>query len=258
MHHQQQRERSALLGALRMKGVGVLNMLIQKLAKSQSKHASHTRQESPFLPPYSCSLPCFQTHIQSVSHSLLAHSLPAHWLPSTEQQCMKHKAHHELKSRAGTGRYLQEVNKHWSTLPRWSFHTTLVLQRARDERVTGKTWICLFCFLFYIFSWSASFIVAHFCSRSHHENLSSFTSRWSVIFHLTDQCTHDLSDVNHLKPERRKPVWFCGRRWCRGLSLTAWDGWEFGLSYTSLCHSDSAFSLWQSSETFTVFQGSIL
>lgn len=59
----------------------------------------------PFPPPatlnLACSLPCFLTHIQSVSHSLLARS---HWLTSTEQQRMEHAAHHELNSSAGTGR----------------------------------------------------------------------------------------------------------------------------------------------------------
>lgn len=59
----------------------------------------------PFPPPATlnlvCSLPCFLTHIQSVSHSLLARS---HWLTSTEQQRVEHAAHHELNSSAGTGR----------------------------------------------------------------------------------------------------------------------------------------------------------
>lgn len=95
-----------------MKGVWEFNMLIQKLTKSQSKQASHTRQGSHFPPPF-CSLPystvskllLLQTHIQSLTHSLLLLLLlPAHWLPCTVQQRVKHKARHELSSRAGAGR----------------------------------------------------------------------------------------------------------------------------------------------------------
>ncbi|KAK5868602.1 hypothetical protein PBY51_009602 [Eleginops maclovinus] len=69
MHHQQQRERSRLLGVLRMKGVwgfNGFNMLMQKLAKSQSKQASHTLQASSLLP---CHAP---KHI--FSQSLIARS----------------------------------------------------------------------------------------------------------------------------------------------------------------------------------------
>lgn len=76
MHHQQQRERSRLLGAVRMKGVWGFNMLTQKLAKSQSKQASHTQQGSPFLPFYACSLPCSQTHTQSLTHCALTRFPP--------------------------------------------------------------------------------------------------------------------------------------------------------------------------------------
>lgn len=72
MHQQQQREHRRLLGASWIKGVRVFNMLTQKLAKSQSKQASHTRQGSPFLPliPDLCHAP---KHI--FSHSLIACSL---------------------------------------------------------------------------------------------------------------------------------------------------------------------------------------
>ena len=98
----------------RMKRVWGFNMLRQPLAKSQSKRASHTRQGTPFLPLAPCHAP---KHI--FSHSLLAHLLPTHWLLSTEQQHVKHKAHHELNSRAGKRRYHQEVNKHCSRLARW-------------------------------------------------------------------------------------------------------------------------------------------
>lgn len=126
MHHQQ-REYSCLLGALDEMGLGFSTCLYRSLPNPKL-NTPPTHNKAPLsspLFPLSAMLP----NTYSVTHSLLARLLLAHWMPSTEQQCMKHKSHHELNSRAGMGRQLQEVNKHCSKPMRKGLCATCLLNK---------------------------------------------------------------------------------------------------------------------------------
>lgn len=100
----------------------------------------------------------------------------------------------------------------------------------------------------YLLSWRAPFIFARFCRRSHRvKSWAVLLPCWSVIFHLTDQCIHELSDINYLKLEQGKPIWFMteaslilsGR--ARDCPWQVWNRWELGWRFISLYHSDRAF-----------------
>lgn len=101
MHHRQ-REYSCLLGALDEMGLG-LSTCSCTSSPNCKLNTPPTHNKAPLSSPLFL-LSAMLPNTYSVTHSLLARLLPAHWLPSTEQQCMKHSAHHELNSRPDMGR----------------------------------------------------------------------------------------------------------------------------------------------------------
>lgn len=117
-------------------------------------------------------------HTYSVTHSVPRCLLPPYY-------CVKHKAHHELRSRAGTRRQLHEVNKHCS--------------RVAWQGSRPKTWGAFSSllsskhFLNEAHS-SPQFIFAGFFCHSHRENLMNAYIIWyrktALYLHLThlEQC----------------------------------------------------------------------